>query len=95
MSLLDSILYKTQIRIVKHFHDTYVIFVILHTHRFVGRTIKMTNTTLREWVGRPGTHTVHDHRLIPLPDWKIRGNVELQRYKRLARLYAAGVALRP
>jgi len=36
MSLLDSILYKAQIRIVKHFNDTYVKFVILHTHNFVG-----------------------------------------------------------
>jgi len=52
----------------------------------------MTNTTLREWVGQPEIHTVHDHRLIPLPDCKLR---ELQRYKRLARPYAAGVTLRP
>jgi len=55
----------------------------------------MTNTTLREWVGQPRTHTVHDHRLIPLPDWKLRENEELQRYTRLAPPYAAGVALRP
>jgi hypothetical protein len=55
----------------------------------------MTNTTLREWVGQPETHTVHDHRLIPLLDCKLRENVELQRHKRLARPYAAGVALRP
>jgi len=55
----------------------------------------MTNTTLREWVGQPGRHTVHDHRLIHLPDCNLRENVELQRYKRLARPYAAGVAVRP
>jgi hypothetical protein len=55
----------------------------------------MTYTTLRVWVGQPSTHTVHDHRLIPHPDCKLRENMELQRYKRLPRPYAAGVALRP
>jgi hypothetical protein len=68
MSLLDSILYETQIRIVKHFHDTHVKFVILRTHHFAGFNIQTTNTTLHEWVGQPGTHIVDDNGLISLQD---------------------------